>query len=169
MNKMLPPILLLMLSIFFSHIADARQFRKMAPIPVAPEVLAKQNLEASSSQISQLEPIDANFIKTKLEEIIASWNSEALQSYLDRSFPNRWQLNSVLSRDIPKDAVLQLLTIQNISTINQQWADSTPGQRVRESTVIATVNMQIRFLDATQGVITLPHTSQFYLRVMDSE
>lgn len=159
--------LCLMLMIFsISHSADARQFRKIAPIPVSPDIATVKNQDGL---VTNLEPIEATFVQEKIEEIIASWNTEGLQHYLDRLFPNRWQLISVLNRDIPKDAVLQLLTVQNINTINQKWVSNTPEQRVRESTVVATVNLQIRFLDATRGVITLPHTSQFYLRVVDAD
>lgn len=159
--------LCLMLMIFsISHNADARQFRKLAPIPVSPDVATLKNQDRL---VTNLEPIEARFVQEKIEEIVASWNTQGLQHYLDTLFPNRWQLISVLNRDIPKDAVLQLLTVQNINTINQQWVTNTPEKRVRESTVVATVNLQIRFLDATRGVITLPHTSQFYLRVVDAD
>jgi hypothetical protein len=77
---------------------------------------------------------------------------------------------SVLQRDIPRDASLQLLFIQNISTLNQVWGLTTGySKRSRISTVVATVNLQLRFIDPFKGVVILPHTSQFYLRVVEVE
>lgn len=150
------------------NISEARQFRKIAPIPVAPEVISApvpENLQT----ITPLAPIDANIMVEKIEEIVASWNREGLSTFLDQAFPNRLQLLNVLSRDIPSDAVLQLLSVQNITTLNQHWANTAPGQRSRISNVVATVNLQIRFVDPRRGLITLPHESQFYLRVVESE
>jgi len=149
--------------------SEARQFRKMAPIPVAPDVLGSKDVLNTSQANAMLEPIDPAFIVKEVEKIVASWNTAGLVDYLDRAFPSRWQLVDVLGRDIPVDAQLQLLNVQNISTLSQNWLNTTPSQRQRESNVVATVNLQIRFIDARKGLITLPHTSQLYLRVVESE
>jgi hypothetical protein len=63
---------------------------------------------------------------------------------LQEYFPQRFQLMSVLQRDIPRDASLQLLFIQNISTLNQVWGLTTGySKRSRISTFVAILNLQL--------------------------
>jgi len=161
--------------------AQARQFRRMAPIPVQPSpevldpssgmsVLMPSGSSATLQVVEELMPLDDQLIADEVQKIVQSWNTVGLDSYLHEYFPQRFQLLSVLQRDTPHDASLQLLAIQNISTLNQVWGSNTGGsKRSRISTVVATVNLQVRFIDPFKGVVTLPHTSQFYLRVVEVE
>jgi len=159
----------------------ARQFRRMAPIPVQPShevfdpsggmsVLSPSGSKATLQTAEELVPLDDQLIASEIQKIVQSWNKAGLDSYLDENFPQRFQLLSMLQRDTPRDASLQLLSIQNISTLNQAWSLTTGySKRSRTSTVVATVNLQLRFIDPFKGVVTLPHTSQFYLRVVEVE
>ena len=161
--------------------AQARQFRRMAPIPVQPSaevldpssgmsVLSPSGANATLQTIEELTPLNEQLIVNEVQKIVQSWNTAGLSTYLHEYFPQRFQLLSVLQRDIPRDAKLQMLAIQNISTLNQALGLTTGyNTRNRISTVVATVHLQLRFIDPFKGVVTLPHTSQFYLRVVEVE
>ena len=174
-------IVFIMLGSLTIETTQARQFRRMAPIPVQPSpqslgplsgvsVLAPSGSSLSLKGAEELMPLDDQLIATEVHKIVKSWNTSDLASYLHDYFPQGPQLVSVLQRDTPHDARLQLLSIQNISTLDQVWAPVTKGQtRSRISTVVATVKLQLRFIDPFKGLVTLPHTSQFYLRVVETE
>lgn len=160
------------------QVVEARQFRQLAPIPVAPQVLESSGVDANSVQLSpgdpqlmnveNLSPIEQASVESAIADILNNWNTEGLEDYLDQFFPNRFQLLTVLRQDIPKDATLQLLSVQNVSTLSQVWGNqSQPRSRI--SSVIATVSLRLRFVDPYRGQITLPHTARFYLRVVESE
>ena len=164
----------------FSVNSEARQFRQMAPIPTAPQVLESQapsggqiggaaSLNVDQSVIESLTPVSLSVVQNGVSEIVESWNTQGLGDYLDQYFPDRFQLLGTMQRDIPEDASLVLLSVQNVSTLDQVWGIHSGTNRSRISTVIATVNMQIKFVDSFKGLIQLPHTSQFYLRVVESE
>ena len=168
-----------------SGLVEARQFRQMAPIPVAPQVLEQHapagaiahpgpsnmaTLDVSLLPVEALEPLGFQVIADAVNDIVESWNSSGLVDYLDQYFPNRFQLVDVLARDIPEDARLQVLSAQNTQTLSQFWgAVRASGQRTRISQVSTTVSLQLRFNDPVRGLITLPHTAQFYLRIVETE
>lgn len=170
LSFMLPGIVL------FSSIGDTRQFRRMEPIPVAPEVnergapgVIADVPSAQLMSVANLKPIDENVIRRALDDIVGRWNTQGLDEYLDEHFPQRFELLDMMNREIPTDAVLELISVQNISTTSQVWGNQTPPERSQISTVVATVSLQLRFNDPVKGLITLPHTSQFYLRVVETE
>jgi hypothetical protein len=169
-------ILLLCLSSF----GEARQFRKIAPIPSAPEVVETQapsggqiggaaSVDVDQSVVETLTPVALSTVQSGVSDIVASWNTQGLDRYLDQYFPDRFQLLGTLQRDVPVDASLVLLSVQNVSTLNQVWGIHSGPARTRISTVVATVSLSVRFVDPFKGMIQLPHTSQFYLRVVESE
>lgn len=168
-----------------SSLTEARQFRQLAPIPVAPQVLEQHapegglavgapanlaSLDSTLSPVGALQPLGFQMITDSVNEIIESWNTSGLTDYLDQYFPNRFQLVDVLARDIPEDARLQVLSVQNTQTLSQFWGSvRASGQRTRVSQVSTTVSLQLRFNDPVRGLITLPHTAQFYLRIVETE
>lgn len=165
--------------------SEARQFRQLAPISVAPEVLEREapgQVMASGYQVMggatasametviPMRPLDPNVIEEALGDILASWNQNGLDDYLDAYFPGRNLLLTVIAQQVPTDAQLDLLSVQNIQTLSQHWAEPVAiYRRQRMSRVVATVNLQLRFEDPIRGQILLPHSARFYLQVLESE
>ena len=150
----------------------AREFRTFNKIPVAPK------LSVTNSKLKTLAPIqktafkfvDSVLIEKSIRNIVASWNSEKLAHYLADTFQGKTLLLNVIRSDVPRDAVLRLLAVQSVSTIEQTLAtDKVTKKRQLRSVVITTVDLQLEFNDPFNGFVRLPHTSQFYLQVVESE
>ncbi len=156
----------LLLSLTLSQPASARNFREMIRIPVAPE---KRAIEASTAAVS-FSPVDSAAIEKSIRKIIASWNGPNLAAYLDNNFQDKNLLLTTIQRSVPMDAKLRLIAVHGISTLEQQILTNPSSQvRQRRSVVIATVDLQLEFNDPFKGLVKLPHSSQLYLQVMESE
>jgi len=159
---------------------EARQLRQISPSPSAPVIVEPQvpsggqigglaNINLDQSVVEAPAPVSLSVVQRGVSEIVDSWNTQGLETYLDQYFTDRFQLLGTLQRDVPVDASLVLLSVQNVSTLNQVWGIHSGPARTRISTVVATVSLSVRFVDPFKGMIQLPHTSQFYLRVVESE
>ena len=161
--KIFPIILLL--SIFMAPLAMAREFRRLNTIPVA---------AINSTKPAQLQqafkPIGIQQVEEAVREIVASWNTVKLKDKLDDRFTDKAILLATIQRVVPMDAQLRMLSVRNISTLEQNWQEvGNTSQRQLESIVVATVEIQMEFNDPLKGQVRLAHTSQFYLRVTEAE
>lgn len=154
-----------------ANIVQARDFRGFNKIPVAPK-LADQSADLKVIQLNKnaIKTVDSRLIEKSIRKIVASWNTEELANYLDDAFQGKTLLLNIISREIPRDATLRLLAVQGMSTIEQKWSTNKKShQRELRSVVIATVDLQLEFNDPFNGQVRLPHTSQFYLQVVETE
>ena len=170
MKSMTSIIGITLLSLAVAQSAYARDFRSMVKIPVAPKHAV---IDADMKEImptSSLKAVDSALIEKSIREIVASWNSKDLSQYLADSFQDKNLLLTTIDRSVPRDATLRVLSIQGISPIEQSWS-TNKKTRVKQlqTVVIATVELQLEFNDPFNGLIRLPHTSQFYLQVTESE
>ncbi len=156
----------LLLSIALAQPASARNFREMIRIPVAPE---KRAMEISTA-VAPFSQVDPATLEKSIRKIVASWNGPNLAAYLDKNFQDKSLLLTAIQRSVPLDAKLHLIAVHGISTLEQRVSTQPSSQvRQRRSVVIATVDLQLEFNDPFKGLVKLPHSSQFYLQVMESE
>jgi hypothetical protein len=159
------------LTMAYSQLTIARDFRNINRIPVAPKlspINSASNVIPVKTNI--IKRVDSAVINKAIKKIVANWNKAELTKYLAESFQGKTLLLNTIQRNIPRDAVLRLLAVQGISTIEQHWqTDKISHNRQLKSIVIATVDLQLEFNDPFNGFIRLPHTSQFYLQVLESE
>jgi len=159
-------ISVLLLTVFSSQLVQARDFRSIIKIPAAP-----QNISLSSTTKQKpFRPVDTTVIEKSVRKIVSSWNHYDFSKYLADAFQAKTLLINTIRRSVPRDARLRLLSVQGISTIKQEWTNNSINHRKKlNSVVITTVELQLEFNDPFQGQIKLPHTSQFYLQVTESE
>ncbi|MCF6281276.1 MAG: hypothetical protein L3J28_03550 [Candidatus Polarisedimenticolaceae bacterium] len=156
----------LLLSLALAQPTSARNFRDMIRIPVAPERMA---VEASAT-LTSFSPVDRATIEKSIRKIVASWNGPDLAKYLAKNFQDKHLLLTTIQRSVPMDAKLRLISVHGISTLEQNNSlHPTTHARQRRSVVIATVDLQLEFNDPFKGLVKLPHSSQFYLQVVESE
>ncbi len=156
----------LLLSLTLSQPTSARNFRDMIRIPVAPEKMATE----VSTIAAPFSPVDRATIEKSIQKIVASWNGPNLAAYLDKNFQDKSLLLTTIQRSVPMDAKLRLIAVHGITTLEQKVSTKPSSQvRQRRSVVIATVDLQLEFNDPFKGLVKLPHSSQFYLQVMESE
>lgn len=167
--KSLSTLLSFLLFITISSTLHARNFRNIVKIPVAPVGFIKNNNSLITNRVS-FKQIDRRVIEDSIRKIVASWNNNNLSEYLVDNFQDKSLLLNTIRRIVPRDAKLRVLSVQAVSTLEQKKL-KLKGSKKRKilSVVIATVKLQLEFNDLLNGFVRLPHTSQFYLQVTESE
>jgi len=161
-------IILLLMTLISSQLY-ARDFRRMIKIPVAPKGYTAQQALLSTNRAS-FQQIDRTLIEASIKKIVASWNNNSLSKYLVDNFQDKSLLLNTIRRSVPRDARLRVLSVQAVSTLEQKKIRvKNYKKKKRQSVVIATVELQLEFNDPFKGFVRLPHTSQFYLQVTESE
>ncbi len=176
MNKLTLLCILLIVLAFSTQQLPARNFRSMIKIPVAPKSdIVNPNVQILQNDVQQnnvrsFKSIDRQQVEKGIKEILASWNTNELSNYLVDNFQDKRLLLTSINRAVPRETKLRLLAVQGISTLEQSWlVNKKTNQRQLKNIVIATVELQIEFNDPFNGMVLLPHTSQFYLQIIESE
>lgn len=157
----------LFLVILLSSPLHARDFRNIIKIPVAPTGFVSDSVGTDRAKFKQ---IDQHLIEQSVRKIVASWNNNTLSEYLADNFQDKILLINTIRRSVPRDASLRVLSVQGVSTLEQKELKQQKDKNKQlQSIVIATVELQIEFSDPFNGFVRLPHTSQFYLQVTESE
>lgn len=158
--------LAMLIGAFCIGTASARDFRSMTKIPVAP----KGSLMGDQLPRQQFKPLDRGLIEQHIRKILAHWNQADFDQYLAKGFQDKDKLIYTITQSVPRDARLRLLAVKGLSTLSQRRiAGKGKASQRLQSTVVATVDLQLEFNDPFQGQIRLPHSSQFYLQVTESE
>jgi len=170
-NKLLVILTISFFSICAAGNAQARSFRGAEIIlsPVAP--LQKDDARpklADAALAAQLPAFDAGLVRNAVTDLAEAWNTGRLSDHLDEGFYNRDRLLDTISSDIPKNAVLRVLTIRNIIVLNSSVSRDAKTQKVeRASRVTATVETQVEFNDPVNGFQRLPGTLELTLQVVE--
>lgn len=150
---------------------QARNFRSMIKIPVAPRSdIVNPEIQVLNHNVQAFRPVERQLVEKGIKAILASWNTNELSQYLVDNFQDKRLLLTTINRAVPRETKLRLLAVQGISTLEQSWLiNKKNSQRQLKNIVIATVELQIEFNDPFNGMVLLPHTSQFYLQIIESE
>lgn len=139
---------------------DARQFRTIRPI-ATPE-----KLPDNAQPVEQFRPVRAQIVRAAVEKLAEAWNTGNLDPMLSREkFYNKDRLLDTLAGDVPRDALLRVLSVGGITTLDQYY-QPRDGRRRQINIVSAIVRTQIEFNDPNNGFIRLDGRNEFVLEVV---
>ena len=170
-NKLFVIFTISVLSVCTAVNVQARSFRGAEVIqsPQAQPQIGGALQPTDAALAGQLPEFDAELVRNAVTDLAQAWSSGRLSDYLDEGFYNRDRLLDTIASDIPKNAVLRVLNIRNISVLNSSVGKDQKTQKVeRTSRVTATVETQVEFNHPVNGFQRLPGTLELTLQVVES-
>jgi len=139
------------------------QFRTLVPI-ASPKSQADAMPEGAVA-VEEFSPIPRSVVEPQLEMILAKWNTPEMASTLSDQFYDRTRLLDLVNTEIPRDARLRVLSLQNVRTLQQYELPAANSESpAKVSIVSATARTQLEFNSPT-GLVRLPGTNEFILKV----
>jgi len=153
-----------LLLLFCSSPLPARQFRALQPIatPAGDGI----RLPPGATAVVPVEPLAREEVEPLVRKVVDAWNGPALDGMLGRGFYDRQRLLDAVDRRVPRDARLEVQSLQGVQTLSQYRlpADETHGERV-VSRVSATVRTQVEFELPGSGFQRRQGTNELILQV----
>ena len=141
---------------------QARQFRLLNPI-ATPTV---SNLPEGAVAVTNAQPLLRQDIEPLVKETITKWNTAEMSETLADTFYDQNRLQDAMDTIVPRDAKLQIQSIQGIQTVQQYiLPDSNNGRGELVSIVSVTVRTQVEFNSPGGGFTRLPGINEFILEV----
>jgi hypothetical protein len=144
--------------------AFAQEVRQLDRIPT-PD--AAMTLPPGARAVVSLRPVPAALVEAAVKRLAASWNTPALGARLAPNFYGREQLLDTLQARVPRDAVLRVLGVQGVQTLEQYVQADDSGQAMLVSRVSATVRTQVEFDDPAAGFQRREGTNEIVLLVKE--
>ena len=142
---------------FLVATAKAAQFRSFVPI------VTSDPAPKGSVVVSRPKPLYASLIAQALQRLFDSWSNDELRQHLSEKFYDRSRLLDVIARDVPRDARLRVLSIQN-GQLLQQFSGAQRGvYQQPQSTVSVVARVQLEWNDPAQGFQRLEGVSEYVL------
>lgn len=154
----------LALALAAMHPAAARQFRGL--IPIATPAAERASLPPGAQPVSEVTPLSREQVEPLVRKVIDAWNEPTLDSVLGAGFYDRQRLLDAVDRRVPRDARLEVQSVQGVQTLSQYQLppDAEHGTRL-VSRVSATVRTQIEFELPGAGFQRRLGTNEFILQV----
>jgi len=131
------------------------EFRSFRPIVIpAGQAMAQANIK----------PISRALIVKAVNKLVAAWNGNAMDAVLGNDFYDKFRLADAMNSKVPRDARLEVLSIQATQTLSQKTADSPSGELLL-SIVSATVRTQLTFNDPVNGYQRREGTNEYIMRI----
>ncbi|NOX10073.1 MAG: hypothetical protein GXP22_11435 [Gammaproteobacteria bacterium] len=126
----------------------------------------RSNLVSQSSVAlkTDIQVVSSKMVQDAVSKLVAAWNSNGLSTIVTDSFIDKSRLLDSVNSQIPRDAQLRVLAIQNTRTLNQHVADS-PSGKLLVSLVSTTLRTQLEFNDPAQGFQRREGTNEYILRI----
>lgn len=147
-------LMLLLLCVAFMHAPHAREFRALTPI-VRPEAPPP-----GAQAVAVIRPVPRLWVEQAVHAVARAWNTGELDPLFAADFTAKSRLLDTIAEVVPRDARLNILGIQAVSTLNQYRL----GEAL-VSTVSAVVRGQVEFIDPRTGYQRLEGTAEWYFRV----
>ncbi len=149
--------------------AQARSFRSDDRI-AKPPVTKKGKPGAPSGQVpANVVPVDPQVVRRAIYQIAAAWSGQGLGQYLDREkFYDKRRLLDVITRDVPRNAKIRVLSIGGINTLSQRQERRSDGIYVT-SIVNASVSLQVEFNHPQSGFQRLQGRNEWTLQVVEKK
>lgn len=138
---------------------DAREFRRFSPI-VTPEARPDDALP-----VARFVPVDRVLVERAVRALATAWNGGALDPLLDEDFVDGSRLRDVIAEVVPRDALLRVLGLEGVSTLDQYLRRDAQGRVQRVSTVVVVVLTQVEFNDPVTGFQRLQGRNELTFRV----
>ncbi len=144
----------------FTSAVAASEFRSWRPI-LTPSLVPENS---RALQQSQMKPVSRQLAEKAVQKLIAAWNGKNLDGILGKEFYDKSRLNDAMNGQVPRDAALSLLAIQDTQTLQQQVID-TPGGKILVSMVSITAKTQLTFNDPTSGYQRREGVNEYIMRI----
>jgi len=148
--------------LFFSGGVQASEFRSFRPILTPALVSGGQGVTGRA--VSALKPLSRNMAEKAMSKIIAAWNGNNINSVLGDNFFDKSLLSNAMDSKVPRDARLEVLSIQDTQTLNQQVTDS-PSGKLLVSMVSVTAKTQLTFNDPANGYQRREGVNEYIIRI----
>ena len=147
----------LLLSLTAVPAARAAEFRRFIPIPT-PGGPAAATAPAAAAAV----PMQT--IRAAVTKLVEAWNAKAIEGALAKDFYDRFNLADAMADKVPRDARLEVLSIQGFRTLGQHREETAQG-RERVSLVSVTVRTQIVYDDPAAGYQRREGTNELVFRI----
>lgn len=140
--------------------AVAKEFRAIKPIN------ASVTMPDGAQAPEVFRPVATELVDQAVEKLMESWGSPQMQDYLSKNFFDKDRLTDVIDTLVPRDAVVRILSIQGVQTV-QQWEEPAPGDpdlMLRVSRVSVVVRTQLEFTRPDGVLETKPGTTEYILK-----
>lgn len=152
----------LLMFLFSTSMTGAEEFRRITPIATPKKSVS---FPKGARPVAVPVPVDSGIIESAIKDIMASWNTAALAGKLSENFYDKDRLLDAINTKVPRDAKLQILSIQGIQTLNQYTLADASGKESLFSTVSVIVRTQVEFNDPSKGFQRLEGTNEYILTV----
>ena len=164
--------LFLGLSMVFAgaQLVSAQEFRKMNRIarpPALKPANPKPKTAPSRQSVTQapaLTPVSRAVAEKAVGMLVNAWNENNLDKVLADTFFDKSRLTDAMDIQVPRDAELSVLAIQDVQTLKQK-IDDTPDGKVLVSTVSVTVRSQLTFNDPDRGYQRREGINEYIMRI----
>lgn len=150
----------IVLSALLSTSADAREFRAIKPIN------AVAAIPEGAQPPQEFKPVPIEIVDQAVDKLMESWGTPQMQDYLSTNFFDKDRLTDVIDTLVPRDAVVRILSVQGIQTV-QQWEEPAPDDPeglLRVSRVSVVVRTQLEFTNVDGVLETKPGTTEYILK-----
>jgi hypothetical protein len=159
--------LIILLTLFLVIIANlsAGEFRRIQPIPTPLTTSIK-----GAKPTAKIKEIDPQKAESYTRKILQSWNSEKFKKYISSDFYEKSRLFDSMTdpTKVPKDARINVLSIDSVQTLNQYERNSSNGKEII-SIISVTATTQIEFNDPQRGFRRLEGTNEYIIKVTEQE
>ena len=158
-------ILLICIMVLTSMVASARQFRSAKPI--ATPAATTFQLPEGARPVDEIVPLSREQVTPALNEVIEAWNGAALEQTLSDDFYDASRLNYALDNIAPRNARLELQSIEGVQTL-QQYIEDDPDRAGRErlvNRVSVTARTQIEFENAQGAFQRRSGVNEYLLKI----
>ena len=139
------------MTVLLSLGADGRQFRNARPIATPQQ--ARVSLPDGARAVKEITPLSREQVMPALNEVIGAWNQADLEGRISDEFYDRDRLEDNLDLFSPRNARLELQSIEGVQTL-QQYIEPDPKREGHErlvNRVSVTARTQIEF-ENSQGL-----------------
>ena len=114
-------------------------------------------------------PVNPQLVRKAVFQIAAAWNGQGLGKYLDQSkFYDKRRLLDVITRDVPRNARMRVLTVGGVNTLTQRVEKRADGTYL-VSVVTASVSLQVEFNNPQTGFQRLQGRNEWTLEVVEKK
>jgi hypothetical protein len=156
------------LTLHGSSDASARSFRQDDRI-VRPPTARPGTTARPPAAAAPVVPVNPMLVRKAVFQIAAAWNGHGLGKYLERSqFYDKRRLLDVISRDVPRNAKMRILTVGGVNTLSQRVEKRREGIYLI-SVVTASVSLQVEFNNPQTGFQRLQGRNEWTLQVVEKK
>lgn len=137
----------------------ASEFREITPI------LAPQGVPQGAQISSEYRPVSPAIVEGAVKRLMASWNTELLAQNLAGQFYEKQRLLDVINSTVPRDARIQIVSIETPQTLEQYMQTSRSGLPYLVSRVSVNVSTRVELNDPVSGFLALSGTNRYVFTI----